>query len=168
MAELWDIYDENRRLTGKTHVRGYPMAPGEYHLVGDVWTVNFENRVLLTQRHPSKPKGLMWECTGGAVQAGESSVNGAVRELKEETGLQVAPKDLSLMHTVRLKDRFVDTYVVRTDFTLTQIVLDREETVQAVLVDWDELLALWTAGKLCPESRFPLYKRDLVSFLKRF
>ena len=42
MAELWDVYDENRRLTGKTHVRGLPMAPGEYHLVGDVWTVNFE------------------------------------------------------------------------------------------------------------------------------
>ena len=57
MAELWDVYDVNRAPTGRTHVRGEPLAPGDYHLVGDVWTVNFENKVLLTQRHPSKPKG---------------------------------------------------------------------------------------------------------------
>lgn len=168
MAELWDIYDENRIFTGRTHVRGAPMAPGEYHLVSDVWTVNHENRVLLTQRHPSKPKGLMWECTGGAVQAGESSLSGVIRELREETGLQVLPHQLSLLHTVRLQDRFVDTYIVRVDFALPQLVLDQTETVQAILVDWEELIALWMAGKLCPASRFPLYKGRLSAFLACF
>lgn len=27
--ELWDVYDKNRNKTGKTHVRGVPMAEGE-------------------------------------------------------------------------------------------------------------------------------------------
>ena len=31
--ELWDVYDANHRLTGRTHRRGDPLAPGEYHLV---------------------------------------------------------------------------------------------------------------------------------------
>lgn len=168
MAELWDVYDVNRTPIGRTHVRGEPLAPGDYHLVGDVWTVNFENKVLLTQRHPSKPKGLMWECTGGAIQAGESSLCGAVRELREETGLRADPENLYLIHSIRLKDRFVDTYAVRMNFALPQVVLDEQETVQAILVDWEELLALWAAGKLCPESRFPLYRSALVSFLKQF
>ena len=157
--------ETNMALTGRTHQRGHPLAPGDYHLVGDVWTINLENQVLLTQRHPSKPNGLMWECTGGAIQAGENSLCGAIRELREETGLRVSPEQLSLMHTVRLKDRFVDTYIVRLDFVLSQIVLDEKETIQAILVDWDELLTLWAAGKLCPKSRFPLYKNEIASFL---
>ena len=91
-----------------------------------------------------------------------------VRELREETGLRADPENLYLIHSIRLKDRFVDTYAVRMNFALPQVVLDEQETVQAILVDWEELLALWAAGKLCPESRFPLYRSALVSFLKQF
>ncbi len=29
--ELWDVYDKNRNKTGKTHVRGVPMAEGVPH-----------------------------------------------------------------------------------------------------------------------------------------
>ena len=57
--ELWDVYDENRVATGKTHVRGVPLAQGEYHLVADVWLVNEDQEILLTKRHPDKPYGLM-------------------------------------------------------------------------------------------------------------
>lgn len=31
--ELWDIYDKNKKLTGRTMVRNdWNMAPGDYHL----------------------------------------------------------------------------------------------------------------------------------------
>ena len=30
--ELWDLYDEHRAPLGRTHQRGLPLAPGEYHL----------------------------------------------------------------------------------------------------------------------------------------
>ena len=53
--ELWDVYDENRKLTGKTHERGVPLGPGEYHIIADVWTVNQRSEILLTRRHPDKP-----------------------------------------------------------------------------------------------------------------
>lgn len=34
MAELWDIYDGNKRKTGRTAERGvYEFKDGEYHLV---------------------------------------------------------------------------------------------------------------------------------------
>ena len=32
-----DIYDENRSLTGRVHLRGTPWAPGDYGLVVCVW-----------------------------------------------------------------------------------------------------------------------------------
>ena len=34
--ELWDIYDRQRRTTGRFHVRGTPMGRGEYHLTAFV------------------------------------------------------------------------------------------------------------------------------------
>jgi ribonuclease BN (tRNA processing enzyme) len=35
MIELWDLYDENRKLLNKTHVRGVPLSKGEYPIVVD-------------------------------------------------------------------------------------------------------------------------------------
>ena len=54
--ELWDVYDENRKLTGKTHERGVPLGPGEYHIIADVWTVNQRSEILrpLPIRIPEK------------------------------------------------------------------------------------------------------------------
>ena len=37
MAEFWDIYDAERRLTGKLHRRGDTLPEGEYHLVVHIW-----------------------------------------------------------------------------------------------------------------------------------
>ena len=65
MAEYWDIFDMDRRSTGRQHLRGTPMADGDYHLVVNIWVVNSAGQVLLTQRHPDIPFGLKWACTAG-------------------------------------------------------------------------------------------------------
>ena len=45
--ELWDIYDRQRRTTGRFHVRGTPMGRGEYHLTAFVWVFNRQRELLL-------------------------------------------------------------------------------------------------------------------------
>lgn len=164
--ELWDVYDENRRLTGKTHVRGVPLAEGEYHIIADVWTVNKKGQILLTRRHPDKPYGLMWECTGGSVQTGETSIEGALRELKEETGIKAEGEELRLMHTIRLKERFVDTYITCQDVSIEDIRLQKEEVVEAKLVAFPELLSMWEEGIVVPKSRFLFYKDQIEAFVR--
>ena len=37
MAELWDIYDADRKPTGKTIERGQPLPDGYYHIAVQVW-----------------------------------------------------------------------------------------------------------------------------------
>ena len=37
VQEWNDVYDENRNLTGRVHLRGTPWAPGDYGLVVCVW-----------------------------------------------------------------------------------------------------------------------------------
>ena len=66
-----DIYDAQRRLTGRVHRRGTPWRRGEYGLVVCVWVYDGNGNVLLTRRAPGKSFAGTWENSGGAAQAGE-------------------------------------------------------------------------------------------------
>ena len=49
----------------------------------------------MTGESISYPEGIrinsIWECTGGSVLAGENSLIGAVRKVKEELGIKLNP-----------------------------------------------------------------------------
>jgi len=92
-AEIWDLYNENRELLGKDHVRGEQLPIDGYHMVVHVWIRNSKGEYLISQRSANRPTyPLMWECVGGSVLKGESSIEGAIRETKEEVGLDVEPE----------------------------------------------------------------------------
>ena len=80
--ELWDVYDENRRPTGRLHPRGQELAEGDYHMVIHVWIRDSLGRYLLTKRSPNKGYGGMWESPGGAAQAGDDSLSACLREIR--------------------------------------------------------------------------------------
>ena len=164
--ELWDLYDENRTLLGKTHVRGVPLQEGEYHLVTDIWLVRQDGKVLITKRHPKKIWGNMWECTGGSALAGEESRHSAARELAEEVGVAVDPAELKLLNTIRIKDRFVDTYAVVTDLEVKDLTLQAEEVIDAKFVDFTELTQIWQDNNLVPRERFLQYRDVLRNFVE--
>ena len=91
MTEYWDVYDGDRNPTGRTHRRGDPMADGDFHIVVHVWMKNNCGEYLLTRRDFSKGFPGMWESTGGSALAGDDSLSAAIREVKEETGLDLDP-----------------------------------------------------------------------------
>ena len=91
MLEMWDLYNGKREKTGKVLPRGVPVPKGLYHLTVSAWIVNSQGQYLLSRRHPQKTYPLCWECTGGSVLAGEDSLNGAVREVREELGIILNP-----------------------------------------------------------------------------
>ena len=48
--ETWDLYDENRRLTGETMVRGEKAPAGRYHLIVDMLFLNSRGETLLQRK----------------------------------------------------------------------------------------------------------------------
>lgn len=75
--------------------REFPLAP----LVGVGAVIVHEGRVLLVQRGHEPLKGR-WSIPGGLIEIGEMLHEAVVREVKEETGL-----DVELIELVELLDR---------------------------------------------------------------
>ena len=99
-AEIWDLYNENRELLGKDHVRGEQLPIDRYHLVVHVWIRNSKGEYLISQRSANRPTyPLMWECVGGSVVKGEDSLLGAIREAKEEVGVDLMPENGQVLFT---------------------------------------------------------------------
>ena len=153
MAEYWDLYDVDRKPLGRTIKRGDAFADGEYYVCCEIWVQNSQGQFLMTQRHPDKKAGGLWEFTGGGVLSGETTKQAAVREVKEELGVQVDESELSLLEVYQQRNYFMDIFVVKKDVDTTMLILQPEEVVDAKWVSREELLQMieekkvvWSVG----------------------
>ena len=108
-----------------------------------VTLVDPRGRVLMQERDEHAPAWPeMWCFPGGGLEADEQPVEGAVRELAEETGVVVAPEDLTDLGPFELVTAERGTYlfhafVART--TLSDRDVECHEGRQMVFVDPDPL-----------------------------
>lgn len=153
--ELWDVYDENRNLTGKLHRRGDFMEDGEYHLSVHAWLLNSKGEFLLTKRAPNKGYPNMWESTGGSAIAGDDSLSAAVREVKEETGLTANPACGTCVLRFQVDHAFNDVWLFRQDFSLEDVILLEGETCDKRYASVSEILELKKQGLLVPYTYLP-------------
>ena len=56
--------------------------------------VTVQRRRLLLVRRRNPPDAGLWGCPGGKIEAGESVMQAAARELREETGVLAQPRQL--------------------------------------------------------------------------
>jgi 8-oxo-dGTP diphosphatase len=62
-----------------------PAAPARLRVAAAV--VRRDGALLMTQRPPGGPIGLLWEFPGGKIEPGETPEQALVRELREELGV---------------------------------------------------------------------------------
>ena len=147
--EYNDIYDRNRRPTGRVHVRGTRWEPGEYGLVVCVWVYDGEGKLLLTRRAPEKSFPGTWENPGGAAIAGESSRQAIARELFEETGIRAGEKEFELLGSGLEGNVHYDYYCLKRNVPLEDIVLLPGETDGAQWATFDQVRQMVAEKKIC-------------------
>lgn len=146
-GELWDVTDASGIPTGRTHRRGDAgFPPGMFHVVASVCVVRGDGLVLMTRRSEEKDWPLCWEFPAGSALAGETSAEGAVRELREETGVRVAVDDLRLVGRVVEESALFDLYLVHVTGD-PALELDPAEVCESAWVPLDEARRRARAGE---------------------
>lgn len=156
MAEIWDVYDSQKRKTGKFHEKGTTFNEGEYHIAVHAWIINEKNEVLLTQRKPNDTFPGKWEPTAGSILAGETSIQGAVRELKEEIGIIVNENDGRVIGGER-RDQYHDFYDVclfEKNINLDEIDIEKSEVAAIKWVNIKQFEEMLDNGEIIQTLRY--------------
>ena len=153
MAELWDVYDEKRNKTGKLVERGnVKFEKGEFHIVVSAIILNSKKEILISQRAPHKKHSLKWECNGGSILAGETSLEGILRELKEELGLEFSKEEAILLKEIKREQfeypDFKDIWLFRKDIDIKDIKFTDGEAIAAKWITIEEFLNMYNNGEM--------------------
>ncbi len=152
--EYWDIYDKDKKLTGRTMKRNvWTLADDEYHLSVLGVVKRSDGRYLITKRTEDKRWAPgWWEVPGGGVLAGETSEAAVKREVLEETGIDVSDARGQLVLTYHRENPgkgdnyFVDVYLFEKEFTESDVKLQEEETAGFAIATLDEISEYAHAG----------------------
>lgn len=159
--ELVDLYDENRVPLGKTAERYGKKGPGELRVVVHVCLFDSHGRLLIQRRTENKRiwPGL-WDVTvGGGVDAGETTRQGAEREVREELGYALDLSGLRPSVTVNFAGGFDDFFIAVRDLDINALSLQADEVSAVRWVTLDELLAMVEDGSFIP------YPKSFLQFL---
>lgn len=142
--ELWDAYNSNfEKIEGLTLIREEEdkIPEGIYHLVVHVLVKHTDGTYLLMKRDPRKTYPNMWEATaGGSALKGENPLEGALRELREETG--VVADSLEKLDWSLGKNCIHCRFLCVTDCDKDSIKFQDGETCDYRWAKADEILAL--------------------------
>ncbi len=142
MIELIDVLTPDGHSTGIRKPKDAVHRDGDWHRAAHVWIVSPRKHVLLQRRSLRKENnpGLWDVSAAGHLSAGESAIEAAVREVREELGLSIAPDELRFLATMRescvlnqstyFDMEFHEIFVVEREVELASLTLDPEEVAE--------------------------------------
>ena len=153
MREEWDIYDKKRQKTGKTCFRDEKkLNDGEYHIVVNAIILNKRNEILISQRAPHKKNSMLWECCGGSIKKDETSLEGVLREIKEELGIEFNKKEAMFLTTIqRDKNHDIrDFWVFKRNIKESEITKPDGEVIDTKWITIKEFEEMYNKNEFVP------------------
>ena len=157
-VEKLQLFDENLNRITYPNLRGEDIKPHTYAGIVDVIIRNNKNNKYLTTRRDLNKvtsPGL-WEITGGGIDFGEDIEKALVREVKEETGLNII--DYTYLDTNKIKDLVYFTYLGIVDCNEDEVVLQKNETIDYKWRTKEELIELFNSNLVPPKQALRIKK----------
>ena len=145
--EYFDLYDIAGQKIGRQVPRGTKLADGEYHIVVNVQIRNSEGKYLIQQRNKLTDSiPFMWATTAGAVVAGDTSKDTAIKETYEEIGVALLEENLKFLKRYIVEDNYgnfiMDIYLIEQDALLKDLIIDKLEVKNCKYVSMKEIKEL--------------------------
>ena len=134
MDEFIDIVTKDGEPTGRTALKSEAHKNGWYHNTIHLWLYTSKGEILLQQRSRKKAiHPLLWDVSAaGHIDAGETFIEAALRETKEEIGLQLNTEDLTKIG-VKLHESSYDDGAIRDNefhqIYIAELKLDLEHLI---------------------------------------
>ncbi len=156
--EFFDICDEYGYPTGETVTRELAHSEGILHRTAHIWIIRKKAGgydILLQKRTMNKDSfpGMYDTSSAGHIPAGEEPLPAALRELREELGIDAGPDDLSYIGQFRIQFEtefhgkiFRDNeipwvYVYKKPVDITKLTLQASEVDEVRWFDLEEVYA---------------------------
>lgn len=168
--EMWDAFDEHENYLGYQIKRSMAkdLPEGVYHIVVMVYTKTSDGKILVTQRARNKTYPLKWEITGGSIVTGETPVEGAARELSEETGILQTLENFReiYVHVDKIRHCIYHCYLACIPKEVP-VKLQMGETMDYRFLDFTEFNKLVLSNRfvLSEQSRYILHKELMEEVL---
>ena len=163
--EILDVVDEQGIPTGVTVERTKAHEEGIRHRTSHVWVLREKEgkvQILLQRRSADKDSNpLCYDCSSaGHIPAGVDFVPSAIRELKEELGIDVKKEELTYCGTKRInhtntfhgkifKDNQVSrVYCMYRDIEEKDFIIQKEELESVKWFDFEEIIQLVRENKI--------------------
>jgi len=139
--EYFEIYDSSGNPLQEKHPRDKVHARGFWHRTVHVWLINSAGEILLQQRgsHKDSNPGLWDISAAGHIDPGETSLQAALRETREELGVEPPAEALKKLGTVRHESVLQDGAFVDREFQDIYIWHCPQKEVSEFDYDQDEL-----------------------------
>ena len=168
--EMWDAFDEHENYLGYQIKRSMAkdLPEGVYHIVVMVYTKTRDGKILVTQRARNKTYPLKWEITGGSIVTRETPVEGAARELSEETGILQTLENFReiYVHVDKIRHCIYHCYLTCIPKEVP-VKLQMGETMDYRFLDFTEFNKLVLSDRfvLSEQSRYILHKELMEEVL---
>lgn len=151
--EIWDAYKADGLPANCDLIRGESIPKGLYHLVCETLVVHTDGSYLLMQRDLNKEShpGMFEATAGGSALKGESPANAALRELREETGIDA--DELVQVNRTNGDNTIYYSYLCMTDSDKSAIRLQAGETISYRWVSKDDFLKFMDSSKCIQAQR---------------
>jgi len=179
--EYFDILDEEGNFTGVKKSREESHQQGHLHASVLIWIYNSKGEILIQRRSQNKDAYAgMWDGShGGHVCVGDNITTTVIKELDEELGITVSPKDFKFIKRSRFQDKspennwydneFNYIYLLKHDGSIEDMVLQEEELDEVALISTDTLEAHIAdpikRKEYCPHGDYSCYT-DLIKHIR--
>lgn len=170
MEEIFEVYTRAGEKIGTApKSKCHSSNPGFYHKPCWIWIINSDGKILVQKRAKTKKNfPSLWDMpSAGHVDAGETGIEGAIRETFEELGVKTKEEDYEYIgeYIYDFAWEIAQIYLLKLDYELDKFSISEDEVEAIEWLNYNDFVSLFYSAEFVPLDKE--YKDMICEVLKK-